>query len=56
MREIIQIMTYLKEVGSIIEFCWIPGHISIKRNEKADRIAKERIHCPIYDTKCPYSD
>ena len=28
-REIIQILTYLKEVASIIEFCWIPGHIGI---------------------------
>ena len=55
-REIIQILTYLKEVGSIIEFCWIPGHIGIKGNEKADKIAKEVIDCPIYDTKFPYSD
>ena len=55
-REIIQILTYLKEVGSIIEFCWIPGHIGIKGNEQADKIAKEVIDRPIYDTKFPYSD
>ena len=39
-REILHILTYLKEVGSQIEFCWIPSHIGIKGNEKADRIAK----------------
>ena len=53
-REIIQILTYLKEVGSIIEFCWIPGHIGIKGNEKADKIAKEVMDLPIYDTKFPF--
>ena len=46
----------MKEVGSIIELCWIPGHIGIKGNEKADKIAKEVIDRPIFDTKFPYSD
>ena len=55
-RDIIQMLTYLKEVGSIIEFCWIPGHIGIKGNEKADKIAKEVIDQPIYDVKLPFSD
>ena len=55
-REIIQILTYLREVDSIIEFCWIPGHIGIRGNEKADKIAKEIINHPIYETKIPFSD
>ena len=46
----------MKEVGSIIIFCWIPGHIGIKGNEKADKIAKEVFDRPIDDTKFPYSD
>ena len=55
-REIVQIITYLEEVGSKIEFCWIPGHVGIKGNEKADKIAKEHIVHNIYGIKTPYSD
>ena len=44
------ILIYLKEVGSIIEFCWIPGHIG------SNKIAKEVIDWPIYDVKLPFSD
>ena len=39
-REIIHTLSYLGEVGSQIEFCWIPGQTKIKGNEKADKIAK----------------
>ena len=46
----------MKEVGSIIKFCWIPDHIGIKGNEKTDKIATEIIDRPIYDTKFPFSD
>ena len=55
-REIVQILTYLKRVGSQIEFCWIPGHIGIRGNEKADSIAKRVIHLNTYDIKLPFSD
>ena len=55
-REIVQILTYLKTVGSQIEFCWIPGHIGIRGNEKADSIAKRVIHLNTYDIKLPFSD
>ena len=37
-RDIIQILTYLDEVGSVIEFCWIPGHVGIKGNEQQDEL------------------
>ena len=55
-REIVHILTYLKEVGSQIEFCWIPSHIGIKGNEKADSIAKRVIDHKLYDIKLPFSD
>ena len=56
LREIIHILSYLGEVGSQVEFCWIPGHTGIKGNEKADKIAKEHICHKIYEIKTPYSD
>ena len=55
-REIIHILSYLGEISSHVEFCWIPGHSGIKDNEKADRIAKEQIVHKIYEIKTPYSD
>ena len=55
-REIIHILSYLGEVGSRIEFCWIPGHVGIKGNEKADNIARRHISNNIYEIKTPYSD
>ena len=50
------ILTYLKEVGSQIEFCWIPSHIGIKGNEEADSIAKRVIDHKMYEIKLPFSD
>ena len=55
-REIIHILSYLREVDSQIEFCWIPGHCGITGNEKADKIAKDHIPHKIYEVKTPYSD
>ena len=55
-REIIHTLSYLWEVGSQIEFCWIPGHTGIKGNEKADKIAEEHILHNVYEMKTPYSD
>ena len=55
-REIIHILSYLLEVGSQIEFCWIRGHVGIKGNEKADTIAKRHIFHDNYEIKPPYSD
>ena len=55
-RGIFHILTYLEAVGSGIEFCWLPGHIGIRGNEKADNIAKRVIDNKIHDIKLPFSD
>ncbi len=37
-------------------FCWIPGHIDIKDNEKVDRAAKAALNLEVEDLSLPYSD
>jgi ribonuclease HI len=44
----------LKLRGHIIVFCWIPSHIGIHGNTKADSAAKQALQLPITDI--PYTD
>ena len=39
---------YLNKVNTEVIFCWIPGHVGIQGNEKADKIAKQVIEIPTY--------
>ena len=54
--EIIELLTYLNNVNTEVVFSWIPGHVGIHGNEKADRIAKQIIEGPIYEHKIPFTD
>ena len=39
-----------------IVFCWIPSHVGIQGNEKADMAAKESLCKDIHDMKIPFTD
>ncbi len=37
------ILLNIRNLGIEVQFCWVPAHIGIKGNEKADKIAKEAL-------------
>ena len=56
MPNILKEYVSLKLRGFDIVFCWIPSHIGIRGNTKADTAAKQALQLPITDFKIPYTD
>ena len=54
--EIKQQLNKLYSRGVDIEICWIPAHVGIPGNEKADEKAKSGITSPIFNYKLPVKD
>ena len=48
-------ITEISQTKSIV-FCWIPSHIGIRGNEKADVAAKESLLNDVHDMKVPFTD
>ena len=58
MISILDILQELQKKGFVIRFCWIPSHIGILGNEKADQLAKTslRLLNEPNHYKIPYTD
>ena len=46
----------ISEDGKEVVFCWIPSHVGIKGNDRADAAAKAALQLPITNYKVPYTD
>jgi len=52
---IIKDYTNLIKAGKVIEFCWIPSHVNIPGNERADTADKAALCLPVTSMKLPAS-
>jgi hypothetical protein len=43
-------------MGKTISFCWVPSHVGINGNEKADMAARAALSLPVVNFKIPYTD
>ena len=55
-EEIISKLTSLKASGFDIHLCWLPGHVGIRGNERADRAAKTARRTDMQPCLIPPSD
>jgi ribonuclease HI len=55
-QKIVSKYSSLSSQGKDIIFCWLPSHVGISGNEKADSAAKAALGLPISDLKFPHSD
>ena len=46
-QNIIKDYTHLANTGKAIILCWIPSHVNIRGNERADTAAKSALSLPI---------
>lgn len=54
--DIIHNITRATKKGHDIKFCWVPSHVGISGNEKADECAAKAQHKEIKRVKIPYKD
>ena len=53
---VIRKCVFLNSANTEIMFCWVPSHVGIRGNEKADSAAKSALNLPRAKVGVPYSD
>ena len=51
--KIIKDYSSLIKAGKVIEFCWIPSHVNIPGNDRADTATKAALCLPVTSMKLP---
>ena len=54
--KIIKEYTSLIKTGKVVEFCWIPSHVNIPGNKRADTAAKAVLCSPVTSMELPASE
>ena len=55
-RDILEKCHFLSLYGKEVHLCWIPGHVGIAGNERADAAAKAALQLAISDIRLPHTD
>ena len=53
---LVELYNEFQSLGKDIILCWIPSHIGIPGNEKADKAAKQALNKQISESFIPFTD
>ena len=55
-QDILKLFNDCLSMNKKIVLAWVPSHVGIKGNEKADELAKQALNFNVLDLKVPYTD
>ena len=55
-QDILKLFNDCLSVNKNVVLAWVPSHVGIKSNEKADELAKQALNFNVLDLKVPYTD